>query len=581
MNAKHRIDLDILKGIAIIVIVLYHMGILQNGYLGVELFFVINGFLIVPSIIEDVNLGKFNYLEFLMKRTIRLLPLLLLLSTLSLLVGYYVMLPDDYENLSESVIATNLFSNNILASITTKNYWDVCNEFKPLMHTWYIGILFEFYLLFPLMVLCVNYLSKRLDFNFYKYIIITIISLSIVSLLLYLNPNASIGNKFYLLHYRFFELAFGGLSGVWISKYRNKKLYNNGILSGGTVILLICVFIGISSLPQYTLVMLCVVLSVLYCLSDNMNSRIVFWLGKMKILGILGMMSYSIFVWHQFMLAFYRYFISCDLTIGFNICFFILLFVISLLTYQFIEQKVKKSLCVIITLSVLFLCINGFAFYVYLHAGVVRDVPELDIKIGEEHRNMFAEYNDRLYSYDIDFPKDNKKINVLIVGNSFARDWGNILLESNYKDVLNISYKFSLSENDIERIKNSDYIFIHQNKNDVPYYVWENKKEGAEVWGIGIKNFGESNGIIYSHRKADNYFNQTIRIDRRYFEINNRMKAQWGNQYVDLLKLSLMKDSSVVVFSDEQKFISQDCRHLTQNGAKYYARIIDFYQIFK
>jgi hypothetical protein len=59
------------------------------------------------------------------------------------------------------------------------------------------------------------------------------------------------------------------------------------------------------------------------------------------------------------------------------------------------------------------------------------------------------------------------------------------------------------------------------------------------------------------------------------------MKAQWGNQYVDLLKLSLMKDSSVVVFSDEQKFISQDCRHLTQNGAKYYARIIDFYQIFK
>ena len=139
----YRDDLDLLKGFAIIAVVLYHMGISSCGYLGVDVFFAINGFLIMPKVIREVADGRFSFVSFLEKRIVRLLPLLLLVSACSLLVGYWGMLPDDYENLSSSVVASNFFSNNILAAITTADYWDIVNDYKALMHTWYIGILFE------------------------------------------------------------------------------------------------------------------------------------------------------------------------------------------------------------------------------------------------------------------------------------------------------------------------------------------------------------------------------------------------------------------------------------------------------
>lgn len=161
MDNVYRHDLDLLKGIAILAVVLYHMGISRSGYLGVDAFLVINGFFIVPRVIEQVSSGNFSYFAFLEKRIIRLLPLLLLVSAIVMFVGYWGMYPNDYENLSESVVATNLFSNNILSSITLKNYWNTLNDYKALMHTWYVGVLFEFYIVFPLIPIVVKSLSKK------------------------------------------------------------------------------------------------------------------------------------------------------------------------------------------------------------------------------------------------------------------------------------------------------------------------------------------------------------------------------------------------------------------------------------
>ena len=161
----YRQDLDVIKGISIIAVVLFHIGLLKSGYLGVDAFFVINGFLIVPSVLKYIQQSSFSFFEFMMKRTVRLLPLVVIASVVALSIGYFVMLPDDFENLSQSVIASNCFSENILEAITTKNYWDQDNGYKPLMHLWYVGILFEFYILFPLLMLGAKYISKRLGFS--------------------------------------------------------------------------------------------------------------------------------------------------------------------------------------------------------------------------------------------------------------------------------------------------------------------------------------------------------------------------------------------------------------------------------
>ena len=119
------------------------------------------------------------------------------------------MLPDDYENLSQSVIATNLFGNNILSAITTKNYWDVVNDYKPLMHTWYFGVVMQFYLVYPALFLFASFGKKNP-----KGTLLTMISvLAFVSLLVYLATTET-APRFYYLPSRFFEFAVGGIAAL-------------------------------------------------------------------------------------------------------------------------------------------------------------------------------------------------------------------------------------------------------------------------------------------------------------------------------------------------------------------------------
>ena len=139
--SKRSYRFDLLKTIAIIGVILYHSGNMENGYLGVEVFLVISGYFLMKNYLQKTDKGSFNTVQFIANRILRLWPLLLTVIFLCLLVGYFKMLPDDFENLGESAAASSIFANNILAAITTKNYWNLSNNFKPLMHLWYVGVL--------------------------------------------------------------------------------------------------------------------------------------------------------------------------------------------------------------------------------------------------------------------------------------------------------------------------------------------------------------------------------------------------------------------------------------------------------
>lgn len=154
-------NVDVIKGIAILAVVLYHLGLLKTGYLGVDVFFVMNGFLILPGVLKQLEQGEFSGRKFLTRRLMRLMPLLVVGCLVCLLVGYLGMLPDDYENLSQSVVASLVCSNNLLAAITTKDYWNIVNEYKPLMHTWYLGILVEFYVVLAVLAGLVKWIGNR------------------------------------------------------------------------------------------------------------------------------------------------------------------------------------------------------------------------------------------------------------------------------------------------------------------------------------------------------------------------------------------------------------------------------------
>ena len=308
--------------------------------------------------------------------------------------------------------------------------------------------------------------------------------------------------------------------------------------------------------------------------SRILRSRVLAWLGKM---------SYSIFIWHQVLLAFYRYSVSNDVTIGFTLNFLIVTMIVSCLSYFFVEKKISGSHKSFIGWSIAAILVMIPSGWLYLNAGVVRDIPELDIKKEEVRRDMFGEYCDRIYQYK-ELPDANGKSNVIVEGISFGRDFANILLESKFRDSINLVYVYRWQEakNIAELVSRADFIFTFSRKQKVPSEVWDNLQPHAIIKGIGTKNYGECNGIIYRNRHKSNYLQQTIEMEHGYWETNEQLKKEWGTEsYIDLIEPVLVEENRVRVFSDNGYYLSPDNRHLCKAGAQYYAKILDWDKIFE
>lgn len=599
----YRKDIDALKGIAIIAVVLFHLGLLRSGYLGVDVFFVINGFFLIPKISDELCHNRFRFFPFLEKRIIRLLPLIVVASFICMLVGLVGMLPDNYENLAETVVASNLFSENILSAITTGDYWNVNNDYKPLMHLWYVGVLFEFYLLLPLLLLIICTLIKRITKKIISVDIIQFVlgCILAISLVLYLLPYGSDTHKFYFPYYRLYEFILGGIVGCYLY-HTNGKIHNHYsyyqyisftllvFVLFSSIILLNPETIGTQIVPigdrshqtsglineKSTLLIITVSLTAILLRSPFLNNQS----GITTCFAYLGRRSYSIFIWHQILLAFYRYFFSKSLSPTFIILYLLIVLLVSELSYRLIETKVvftRRSFILWIFASFVVIIM---ALCVYLHAGVVRDVPEQNISFNDVHRGMHAEYVDRVYQYNKDFPTDSKRVNVLVEGVSFGRDFANCLLESNYADSVNLSYISHWDVAFLPRILSADYIFTFRDRDDVPTYVIDNMNDNCHLWGIGTKNYGECNGIVYRKRFSNDYLNTSVSIPSSYVDLNDRWKQSWGNHYIDFIGLAEVSPGVVRVFTPDGKFISQDCEHLTKEGAKWYAGIIPWKTIF-
>ena len=213
---------------------------------------------------------------------------------------------------------------------------------------------------------------------------------------------------------------------------------------------------------------------------------------------------------------------------------------------------------------------------IYSIGGAVRDVPELGICKGYADPEVFERYTDRIYDYDKEFSSDSTKKRILVIGNSFARDFANILLESSVADSIQLSYHNGFGDCPLSRICQCDRIYFFGWKYQVPEAIWQNLRPYVEVWGIGTKNHGTSNGIFYKKRHRQDYFAQRTSLNPDYYAVNRILQDQWQEQYVDLLSLTLMPDSTVPVFTSDNHFITYDGHHLTSYGTRFYANMMDF-----
>ena len=558
--------LDLLKSIAILGVVLFHSGFIKNGYLGVEIFFVVSGYLFVHSVKKDFDTGDFNPIMFLTKKLSAFLPIVAIAGGGAILLGSFIMLPDDLENLSESIIASNVFANNILQAITTRNYWNVVNTYKPLMHTWYIAVIMQS---FCFLALVLWLASKKISL---KTILIVV---TILSFLLYLAPFFSNSDKFYMFPFRLFEITIGGLVAYIPKRVKmsidSKRLIGNlGILT--IMFLLFANFNIINSIGLLFTILASVVIiwshvdiKENYGMSEKISSIIV----------LPGIYSLDIYIWHQIVIAFLLYAVFTDANVYFLI---LVLCCTSLLSYfsvwlrknislfSGIKKRLAFSIVIVMLSSVVALCI-------YFHAGVVRDIPELDIDMNNVHRHMHAEYVDGPYLWNHDFKEENK-IHILVIGDSFARDFANVINESTYHDDVEISYIYGADlAKYMKRIDDADYVFYSANSWEVPDSL--SVIPNSKLYIVGRKLFGKSNGIFFANRDEDTYFEQRFTLPDDFILHNNAFKGRYGKHYVDMIS-PLLDGNNIRIFTDDGFFISQDCLHLTKNGAKYYSRVIDW-----
>lgn len=584
---SRNILIDLLKGIAIIAVVLYHLELSEFGYLGVDIFFVISGYLVALGLAKNFSQDRFSFWSYINKRLSRLWPGLVLISAISLIIGWWFMMPLHYKLNCESVIGTLTFTNNFIQYITGGDYWTTANEFKPLMHTWYIGILMQFYIIVPIIFI----IAKRYTKQWLKTVFYTLSALSFLSLILYLSPLMSESQDFYMLPTRFFELAGGGLLALTMIDNANSskslRAYSFCILLLLSTTLIFGTAIGAMKL-RLTIITALSILMVGCSNYFNITSKL------QKILlpvCFLGVASYSLYLSHQVFFAFYRYIVNNIFTPATYLLVLLASLAIGILLYIVFEKPLSlyiskrasnmyrvNGICLILVII-----LSIVAFHYYKHNGLVRDVPELGLYIGGNNQTP-EQYNGWPHSLNRDF-EDNGRKNILVIGDSFGRDWVNILYEAGVDSVFNISYQMYVDEYTKVRIAKADYVFVATNK---PFFESYNFKEiypdlfSRKFYRVGVKSFNKIFiGNIYNNRRSDGYYN-SFGMDIEYVRnINLYEKEMFKDNFIDMMTPIKDANGSIRLFTNDKMLITQDGIHLTKAGAKMYADKINVWQYFK
>ena len=305
---RYRSEIDGLRSIAVVPVILFHAGfeLFSGGFVGVDVFFVISGYLITVILIEDLENKRFSIIGFYERRARRLLPALFFVMVISIPFAWMWMLPDPLENFGQSLVSTSLFSNNILLILTSADYWEIKATYKPLLHTWSLAVEEQYYIIFPIFLLITWSLGRK------KVLWLIFIIAAISLILSEYGWRKDINSNFYSTPSRAWELLAGSI-GAFFVYYKGVQKNNLFALLGITAIIL-SIFVYDEKTPFPSLYTLVPVFgSLLLVLYAEKNTFVAKILSTKLFVGI-GLISYSLYLWHQPVLAFARIYQQESLT---------------------------------------------------------------------------------------------------------------------------------------------------------------------------------------------------------------------------------------------------------------------------
>lgn len=299
----YRSDIDGLRAIAVLSVVLYHYGIgqLSGGFVGVDIFFVISGYLITGIIQKEIERGSFTFAGFYERRVRRIFPALFAMMLVTLFVGAYVLLPSDLVRLGNGTLSTLLFASNVLFW-RQSGYFDASSEYNPLLHTWSLSVEEQFYIGLPiLLILLHRFVKGGLKTAL---VICAIASFALCLWVQALRPTAT----FFLSPFRAWELLLGGAVAIGVvPPIRTAR--TRLLLSTGALALLLFSLWWIKAGPAFPgwQAMLPVVATAALLHAGVQGSSPVQRLLSLKPLVLVGLISYSLYLWHWPLIVFTRY----------------------------------------------------------------------------------------------------------------------------------------------------------------------------------------------------------------------------------------------------------------------------------
>jgi len=622
IKLKYRPEIDALRAIAVIAVIIYHAKIyflghllFAGGYYGVDIFFVISGYLITSKIFNDLKIKKFSFKSFYLKRARRILPALFFTILISFVFSWFSLMPTQFFDFAKSSLFTIGFISNYYFYFSGLEYGAVIGLLKPILHTWSLGIEEQFYIIFPFFF-----------FIFYKYfkqfifpIFIFIFLFSFIFTLYFSNTNSIL--NFFLLPSRIWELLVGSI--IFFIKVKNRlhvsKILSNFLIFIGLILILLSFIVIYDFQPTPNIKTLIPLIGTTIIILFYKKEGFLNILLVNKFTLWIGLISYSLYLLHYPIFAFVRSLRLVTKINEFSIVA-LLIFILSSLSYLFIEKPFRNSKLISDKFFLNIICffailIFVFSFITINKNGFEKRFPSTDT-FSLDYQKYLREVNHLKYKLGVPKFINKEKLNILVIGDSHGRGTFNALklnedifngfefsildteiaclktIKINFKICNNYMTKLqknvflksdiiilssSYSDLDLESINISIKNLIYYDKkiiiaSNMPGFYFENYQSLVDQFFI--KNNKLPEGInLYKLKKE--YFKS---MDKRSKKINSKLETIAKNNkltYLNLAELVCDFEEKICDFItfDGQK-INFDDFHYSVGGAKYIGKRI-------
>lgn len=617
----YRPDIDTLRALAVLSVMLFHFGVqtFKGGFVGVDVFFVISGYLITKGILGRVRAGKFDFSSFYLRRVRRIIPALVAIIAVSYILAFFVFSPNDFKDMSGSAIFSMAGLSNMFFWMGS-GYFDSSSSVKPLLHTWSLSVELQFYAIWPLVLVLIWKLPK---FRIYVIALLCLTSLFLSQIVLKQDPSAA----FYFAPLRLHEFLIGGmvvfLEGRKIGSKINEILYLLGLslvlysvftyAEGKTI------FPGLSSLPPTVGTALLLLTG-----GNSLTAKLISPLAVRKI----GEISYSLYLVHWPIFVFAAYLITEQSPVWFPVLLVLLSFLCAMVLYAKIEKPLRfspvaKNNDMLFSLGcaclIMFLMVpaatswaqNGWTWRLPKE---ISEIHPLDLN----KTGLYVWVNQTPLAQKESF-EGNGKIKTLVIGDSQSADFVNLLVESGKAQQLDIVARtvyFECNTFD-ENVLNRDSYFSVENVHLVKrpdlkqvcqqqiaaaneqkliseaqvIYValqWEEfslkynveaiqrlaSKTNAKIYVLGGKRFSAPTyKIIQSFGRVIGLESYAYKLkDQDVLKINGVLSAIPGTNFVNVMSLICSnEEKKCQLFTDDKHLIYRDEMHFTQEGARFVA----------